>query len=67
MSLNLLICSLCRYPLKLTKGVLAGVTCPRCNTWVVIDAQCSTSCTSCFKAKEGSSFVCGDKEQEISV
>lgn len=44
-------CPNCHCPLKAAGALATGVACPRCNTWVAIDSQCSGVCTTCHTSK----------------
>lgn len=66
MSLNLLVCPICKCPLDRPAGASTGVNCPRCNSWLDIDPACAGSCITCHKLHEEHSVSCVDSQDEIS-
>lgn len=50
MSYEYLNCPQCKCPLDPPTGYAARVACPRCNTWVEVDSQCTSNCFSCQKS-----------------
>jgi len=66
MSLNELLCPLCKCPLTPPKAA-TGMSCPRCTAWVELDPSCSTSCLSCHKIQEASPAPCAESAGEVSV
>lgn len=63
---NRLICPQCNCPLSPSSGQSTGMHCPRCNTWLDIDAQCKGSCMACHKTLQNDSSSCVEPVANVS-
>lgn len=51
MAYDKLICPNCKYPLTASSSS-TQVSCPRCETWLELEARCNGVCLSCHAAKK---------------
>ena len=64
---ELLTCPQCKCPLSAPAKSVTGITCPRCNSWVEIDPDCSGSCLSCHQLHSAAaSGSCATQHEPLS-
>jgi hypothetical protein len=68
MAYDNLLCPKCSCPLTASPSS-TQVVCPRCSTWLDIDAKCNGVCLSCHAAKKASDNAgsCADISQGVPV